>query len=686
MERTWWNEAAAGLTGDDLWQATVDTQEVAACCQAFTPRAKPLILPWACENIVNADGRPYDHSAYPHLGAPGGPMDAWDNPDIREISLQFGSRLGKTFFGQCGTLWTADNDPAPMMHANGTQDLALGVLDRTYKMIRARHELRRHLAFQNQNDQKQDLIEFIGCNLFSAWSRSVATLADKDVKVGHGGEVDKWEMSSTSKEGDPQKLFFDRFKNHWSVRKIICESTPTRKYFSRIETRLLAGSNCRLQVPCPKCQRYQQLEMGGKKTAHGLKWQHPERGHCSPAQAKKTAHYVCRHCHAQLDDHSRAWMIRRGVWVPEACSVDDQAALAAAEQRLQPGKLTEDDRWRGWKSSPWIRGNPVRDGEHQSYQLSSLYALSLAWGDIAAEFVDCCEKPQLLKNFVNGWLAETWEPRKGKSSPDKIVERIGTTRQDSLVPVWGRLLTVTVDRQAADGGFVKYVVQAHGEGDRSAVIHHGVTEQLEWVWEHVMRREYLHEDGGRKLNPHFSGVDSGWNTKATYEFCNAHPGVIAIKGSDSDLGGQAYQLVTLGDGGKKTRTGAVGQPLLHVNTDFWEEDLQHRLDERLANETGSLALSAAAAGDEEFVAELLNGVLTDAIDKRGNARLLWVKKIEAAPNDYRDAIRYGLCLAKAWLDANGNVFPARGPAAEPNPAAEKPAHVRPTSESWIRRR
>lgn len=612
-------------------------------------------------------------------------MDAWDNPIVREISLMFGSRLGKTFFGQCACVWTADNDPAPMMHANTTETVAISVLDRTYKMLRARHDLRKLLAYQRENAQKQDLIEFVGCNLYLAWSRSVSTLADKDIKVGHGGEIDKWEMASTSKEGDPEKLFFDRFKNHWSVRKIIAESTPTRRHFSRIEARLLAGSNCRLQVPCPNCYRFQTLEMGSKSVSHGLKWDSPARGSCPPDRAKATAHYVCQHCHTPLDDHSRTWMIRRGVWVPAGCAVHDQVALEVAERRMSPAAMTESDRWAGWSHSPWISGTPSRDGEHQTYQLSSLYALTLGWGDIAAEFVDSCEKPQKLKNFVNGWLAETWEARKGKSAPEQIIERISSTRQDGLIPEWGRLVTVTIDQQAAEGGFVKYVALAHGEGDRSAVVQHGVAATLQWVWEHVIRREFPHADGGRPVTPHFAGADSGWNTKATYEFCNSHPGVIAIKGSDGDLGGQPYSLVTLGDKGKRTRTGAEGQALLHVNTDYWEEDLQHRLEDRLANETGSLTLSAAAAEDAEFTAELLNAVLTDQIDKRGNARLLWVKKIESAPNDYRDAVRYGLCLAKAWLDANDQVFPAR--TIVPQRPAETAARstVRQTPDEWIRR-
>ena len=58
-------------------------------------------LNWFRKFARNVDGRPYSHESYPHLGAPGGPADAMDDPAVRKIWLQFASRLGKTFFGQC---------------------------------------------------------------------------------------------------------------------------------------------------------------------------------------------------------------------------------------------------------------------------------------------------------------------------------------------------------------------------------------------------------------------------------------------------------------------------------------------------------------------------------------------------------------------------------------------------------
>lgn len=662
-------ESAVYETGD-IWQEVF---------QEYSPRIIPTGLAWAKEKIINEFGRPYDHLAYPHLGAPGGPWDAWDNPTVRTISLMFGTRLGKTFFGLCCCLFMADNWPAPGMHANATEQLCTQVMERGYEMIRRRSSLRALMASHHETDWRQTEFRFKGCKVFGAWARSVSTLADKDVLFGHAAEIDKWEHASTSKEADPLALFTDRFKNYQSIRKQIFESTPTVRGNSRIEDKIQAGSDCRLWVPCPKCWQHQTLEVGDENSAHGLKFDRAATGRSDPAVAFATARYVCRHCQAELHDFNRAWMIRRGVWVPRGCDVDSEAAIEAAESRM---KIVIEDRpkWRGWKESPWITGTPARDGVDQSYQLSSLYALSLSWGDIASEFVKCHDKPQLLRNFVNQWKAETWEPRRSRSTPERVAERLGTPRGFGIVPKWGRFLTVSVDRQRADGGFVVCVVLAHGEEDRAAVIAHAEFKTMEDVYQNVIRHAYIHEDGGPQMIPVISVFDSGWDTKATYDFVNDHEGCFACKGSDGDLGGEPYRLAELG---KRTRTDADGQLLLSVGTDFWEHDLQHRIDDLLADEPGSLSLSKDAAGDWDFIAQLLNATLTDKQDSRGNDRLLWIKKREHEPNDYRDAVRYGLCAARAWLDERDGAMPVRvegvGGPRRPRVATE----TRPDGRPWI---
>lgn len=628
-------------------------------------------------------------------------MDAWDQPTIREISLQWGTRLGKTFFGQCCLLYTADVDPAPMMHANANEKVCVEVLGRLYAMIKFKDRLRALLA-KNDQEQRQDLVEFLSCKVYSAWSKSVTTLADKNIKVGHAAEIPKWVHISTSKEAHPLKLFSDRFKDFWSNRKIIWEGTPTIRGLCPIETKLQAGSNCRLFVPCRACKRYQTLDWSR------LIYEKPASGRLDADLAFRTAGYHCKHCEHRHTNDDRFWMIRRGVWCPQGCEVNDAEAMQAAEARMLQGpagiQASGDDgagvprqyppKWKGWSASPWIKGTPYRDGDHASYQLSSLYALSLSWADIAKEWVECFAKAETLRNFVNQWLAETWEPRRQKSTAEQVADRLGTTRPARLVPAWARFLTLTVDRQAADGNFAKWIVMAHGPDDRAAVVAYGLCtpqdprdvhpselprNELELVDQIAGSASYPAEDGGPDFTISITGVDSGWNTKQTYEICNARQRWFPIKGDSGHLGGELYKIATLG---AKTRSGAVGQTLIEVSTELWEEEIDDRLHnpEKKADGPGCLSLCEEATKDWDFLDELLNGMLGDSKTAKGELRNQWKKRRESDPNDYRDAVRYGLCLGRAWLDANDGAYPARAGLRQPErsaaPADESAGYVR----------
>ena len=626
--------------------ATASLDWLADCFDVFRPLPKMRMLDWCKEHIVNEHGRAYDHLAYPHLGAPGGPMDAMDDPRTREIVMQFGSRGGKTFVGECFLLKQAMQSPAPQMLVTPDEMLAMEIIQRTYRMIHSRRALN-SLLVKHEERQKATLIEFRSCRQYVGWARSAARLADKDIRDGHGAELDLWTQYSTSKGGDPVEQFLERFKNHWSTRKIIFESVPTIRGKSAVEGRRLAGTNCQFHVPCKRCRRYQRIEFGGPTVPHGVKfYRDGDEDHTGSLDPR----YVCIHCGGRNENHERAWMMTRGVWIPEGCGCDDDVALAVTEKR-------EAYDWRGWSSAQWVTGQAVRDGERASYQWSSLCALSLTWSDIATKFLDVKDKPQALRNFINQWLGETWEHRKTKTTAEKVGERLRTDVPRGTVPEWGRLLFVAADRQAADGSFVKWVVVAVGDNERAAVVDYGECATLSDLWASVCRREYPHADGGLPMIPVCTVVDSGWSTLDTYKFCLSHPGVLACKGSTMSKPTLPYALTPINtETAGKASAETDENPDLYlfaVNTDLWEEDLQNRLESKLPGEPGSLSLCAEACKALDFLDELLNAELTDKVDARGNSLTRWVKKEEGSPNDWRDAIRYALCIGRAWAEWEG---------------------------------
>lgn len=600
-----------------------ETSDFRRCFRAFRPSPQIRTLDWARDTLKSHLDRPFDHAAYPHIGAPGGPFDALDDPRVRTVSQQFGAQVSKTFTAQAWLLKVCDTNPAPAIMASATETLAKEVTERTYEMIH-RHPSLNGKLIKHEREQRQGLIEFRDNKVFVAWSRSVSTLGDKSAKYGHGGEIDKWEHASTSKEGHPLELFLERFKQFWSTRKVIFESTPSVRGKSAIERRRLAGTNCRYEVPCPHCRRYQVLEMGDG-TGHGIRWQRPAPDRHDEELARETAYYECRHCAGRIENHHRPWMIRRGVWCPAGCTVIDKIALAVAEGRLK-------HEWRGWKSAPWIEGTPARDGEDASYQLSSLYSLALSWGDIAKKWVNVHKKPALLRNFINQWLAETWEVRKTVTTAEEVAKRLNGGFPRGEVPDDVAFLTVGIDVQA---DYFVWVVVGWGIGDRGYVVDYGSAA----TWAEIADKVLLREFRGKALPglvPVRAGIDSGHRTDEVYTLCKDFgPTLRPTKGVESQ-----EKPILPSNLEFSTRPGA--KQFMRANQmmlwKFWkgyfQEELQNRLDSLEANAPGSLTLCTAAAEDEDFIAQLLNNAPMES----ESGRLIWDKLHESDPDDFRDAV------------------------------------------------
>jgi phage terminase large subunit GpA-like protein len=512
------------------------------------------------------------------------------------------------------------------MFASVDRKLAVDVIGRTYRMLELCPALRDQLRPPSR--RKQDLISLAFCRQYVAWSRSVSTLADKAVRVGHANEVDKWEHPSTSREADPLELFFDRFKefpNH----KRICESTPQVKFKSRVEGGRLASTNCAYYVPCPLCSRYQALRLGEAEAAGGIAWEKTPAGKSEKELTRKTAHYVCEHCRRAILDQHRGPMMRAGVWIPAGCGCDDEKAREATSTWLD-----RVEHWDGWRASPWITGTPHYDGRDSGYQLSSLYALSLSWGDIAEKFVYCKANPQNLRNFVNQWLGETWQTEKRKATWDQVAERlVDNSIRRGVCPKWASIVTVGVDRQQ-DNRF-PWVAIAWGPERRAAIVGYGEAESLEQIGREVLR-PWPNEDGGNGITPCWTLIDSGYRPSGVYEFCKTQRlNVFPAKGSSTGLDSD-YRESILG-----ANTASPGMRLFLVDTirsQLWADKVIH---DNNPKEAGGLSIfSGSIFEHEDFVRELLNDAAIEQLDQRNNARENWERIETTRPNDKRDCLRY----------------------------------------------
>jgi len=608
-------------------------------------------------------GEAFSDTQSPWVTAPQGPCWAWDSIQFRTVWLQWAARMFKTNFGLGMLMRSMDQRPEETMFATPDETNCKSVFGRFWKMIEHCPRIRKEAPMRIRQSKTQIRLKRSICH--GAWPRGKSRLADKSIRVGHGNEIDKWFVEATSTEGDPIARFRKR-GSEYPDRKFLLESTPSITGKSAIESGRLQSTNHSYHVPCPHCCKFQTIEFGDGSGPGMIHYESLPNGQTDRNLARKTAHYVCLHCEGRIDDIHRPWMITRGVWVPAGCKVDHEKAMDA--RNLPPDDMS------------WLIGTPTNWGSDYGSQISVFYALFHGWGDIVDDFLSKKRSPRTLQQWINEDKGETWQVKRAKSTPEIVGNRLKSDVSRGIVPQWVRFLTCTIDRQAADGGFVKWVVLGHGDSEQAHVCDYGDAKTLDEVWNTVCQRQYQRAGGGLPMTSILNAVDSSYDTKKTYDFCNGKRNVFAIKGSSRDMAGKPYKL------GEVERGEHEGQMLFTVNTDYWESDLQASLDERSEGSFGYLSLCSDAARDLEFLAELCNGVISDSVDERGNTKLIWVRKDEGYPNDFRDCVRYGKALACLINEAGGVPVEASPAVIESESAGFVRRPEADNSGGWIRRR
>lgn len=579
---------------------------------------------WLPKNVVmpagtETAGQPFNLQDFPHVG---GVLEAFYNPAVRTISLQWASRLGKTTACLALMAFVAATNPRNMMLASPNRGAAARVVtSRLYPILESTDGIRYEV--QNPAHRSATQVALKRCLIYCGWSGSESSLADVGAYFGVANEIDKWDGTGKA-EGDPLRLFINRFKG-FPDHKIIFESTPTLAGKSRIENRMSLSNQHRRWCPCPFCGEYQVLQAGKEGEPGGIKWERLHDGTSDPDIAFQTAHYECAHCLGKILNRHRPALLRAGLWVPEGCSVEKGGRIIGKARRA--------------------------GSEHVGFgPLASWYALTETWGHFARLWVETRNRPKDRQDVVNSYMGETYASRKKRRAWTEVAARLATSIPRGIVPRDCTYITLTIDRQKEEGGYVIWAVVAHSKTEHAHLVDYGRFATLEQCWRGPASWTYQHEDGGEPLRVVSCGVDSGWDSKATYDFCRAHEGVLPIKGANTDLRGLPFVLSKLGE----DSAGGEGLFLFNVGTDFWETDLQARLETREPGDHGTLTLCQGAEKDAEFMQQLCNSELSDTkTDKRGESIALWVKRDSHYPNDFRDVIRYGLALGLATAEEIG---------------------------------
>ncbi len=520
-----------------------------------------------------------------------GIMDSFIDPGAEEITLMMSAQVGKTeselnFIG-----YAIDQDPGPLLYVSTRADDAENVnVKRVQPMIRLSAALKKHATGRDDNFKKEEItldrmiVYFCGAN-------SPAALASKPIRYLVMDEVDKYPKFS-GREADPIKLARERTNTFWN-RKIIKSSTPTTRQ-GYIFREFEESDGRRFFVPCPYCGEYQVLIFGQ------IKFPEEER-QPQKIRDQDLAWYECISCKEKIDDVQKHRMLLKGVWLQKSQTINKAGKISG--ERIVTRKI--------------------------GFWINAIYSPWKTFSDIAAEFLDCEGRPELLMNFVNSWLAEVWE-EKALETTEKRILRLKMDYKPMTIPDGAVVLTSGVDVQK---DHFYYTIRAWGLYEESWLVRALRVESWEELITDIFLTEYSGDDGF-KAYVRLACIDSGFRTDEVYEVCRkwrdrSRP----TKGVDR-LNGAPY-IVSKID--RNPRTGQViaeGLSLFRIDTTLFKDKISRLINAQKEDRSQWHIYKDIS---DQYVRQMCSEHKVIVRNKRkGQAWEQWELKGSATPNHFWD--------------------------------------------------
>lgn len=549
-------------------------------------RKQQTVAEWAEDNRVlddsnNLAGR-WSNDITPYLVEI---MNTFNDPYIRHVTLCKGSQLGGTEAIQNIAYYIIDRTPAPTMFIYPSDDLAKEISnDRLKPSIRLIPRLRKLFL---ENESKEQELRFRNMKIYLKGSGSPAKLASTHVKYLFFDEIDKMGGAS-KKEASPYDLAIERTKTFRPQQKVYEVSTPTIKT-NYIWKHLQDSDEIRHYfVKCPHCG--EEIEFKFKQ----IQWLSDTEKDMSNHERAETAVYICQECGCEITDAHKPKMLREGRW-----------------------KV--------------VQKRGVGRAKSVGYWISSLYSMFLKWADIAEEFLNDKDDPEKLQNFVNSWLAESWEDTQLKTSEDTVLER-QTEVKPLIVPEWARMLTGGVDVQETS---LYYTIRAWGDYTTSQNIAHGQVLSFADI-EKVMNLEYAKESG-QKMIVNLCLIDSGYQPDDTYDFClNNADWAMPVKGASNPMNDR-YKISKI----NKAESKANGMQLIIVDPNQLKDSIAARM--KRPNGSGSWMVYS---GCDINYAQQVTAEQKITIKQGDKIVTRWEPKKSHADNHYLDCEVYAMTAAE----------------------------------------
>lgn len=599
---------------------------------------------WCAANIrlpTSSSATPgrYDLDRYAYVR---GVLDAADDPEVEQIVMMWATQLGKTTLLQAILASMAALAPVPAMLGAADKDSMIELRDKFYSMAENCEVLAGRVPDTRLRNDRWIDVGSVRCHL--AYAYNTQRLSGKSCALVLCTELDRWRKTTT--HGDPAKTIAQRVKAfHRSL--IVYESTPSNDN-SRINRLYQLSDRRRFLVPCPKCNHWQELRFfthskGDYAGYGGVGGMKDKKGNWKKAQAaREEAFYLCeKGC--KIINVQKPGMVSAGIWIPAGQDVEGS------------GKIT---------------GTPLRNKRIWGCRLSSLYAETVSFGKIAAEFIDSRDNQDDLQVFHNDWLARVFSSRAKVPRWRDLGMRLKGAYQPGFAPPWALFLTAGVD---VGESYCRWVVRAWGEGGTSALVDWGTTHKtaaskvshLDGLRAALFDRTFPLPEGAATVHGHTSlgirlvGIDVGYKPHLVHSFVRRQKDMVGriyqIVGRQDIKSGELYRMSVVERSAKTGKVYEGGQSRWELNRHILNSDLFARWKQPL-DEAGAWWLTNAALSHcEQYLRELTNEAPQTAFNKLGRKVIQWTVIDQSSGNHYWDCEAYALAMAQMvvgqdWTD------------------------------------
>jgi len=529
-------------------------------------RPQLSVVEWA-EGNVELSGRiteqpgPYSTRLYPYVREI---LESIGDPNIRRISLCWGSQTSKTttFYIMLGFI--IDQAPAPILWVFPSAGLCKNFSsERWLPFCMDSQVLSKHIPRQKDGDRDTDRFtllkqEFSKCTMNLVGAGSQANVRSYPISVLVLDEIDVID------EGIRRECL-DRIKGKRSF-KVLQSSTPVSEN-GGIWQEFQEGDRRRYWMPCPHCKEEILLRWRNEEGEMNIKWSPDAKGEdetLNLGTVEATAFYECEKCGGKISDVHKTAMLREG---------------------------------------RWIAGKTNTEAGARSYHLSSLFSPVLTFGRIAVEFLKAQKTIEGEKIFVNGWLAEPYRPSIADVNPAKFRKLEGDYERGELKGDF-RLLGVDVQRDH----FV-WVCRGFDKDGTSYLIDNGTAPAFSELMEIAKRYQASH-----------GCIDTGYRTAEMYsEIYMARPFWFGIKGWERLA--TSYKVTQIDPDSANVKAAKQSKArinLLHVNKSVWGEEML----KRRSGSTFNWWLYSNI--DLEYVRQMLSTNYLERVNKVGRVVHEWV--------------------------------------------------------------